>query len=124
MDAVVDRPEINKSLFLVLTSFGDHALHHLFPTLDHGVLKYLYPTLFETCKEFGVDFRLKSQLELIWGQLMQLMRVRPNPVPPGKTPEINKITWRQYLEPYINFEEPKIIQEKKIMNGYHKEKET
>lgn len=84
LDAVMDRNEITGSPFLVLVSFGDHALHHMFPTIDHGKLNYLYPALRDTCKEFGVEFRMRSQLEMITGQYWQLMRAIPNPLPPGQ----------------------------------------
>lgn len=90
IDAVADRPEINESTFLVLTNFGDHTIHHLFPTIDHGKLKYLYPVLQETCQEFGVEFRLITQWELIVGQFYQLLRMIPNPLPPG-----NKWHWHK-----------------------------
>lgn len=59
LDAVMERKEITGSPFLVLTNFGDHALHHLFPTLDHSTLEMLYPTFkkvminqqFKSCSE-------------------------------------------------------------------------
>ncbi|XP_058816332.1 cytochrome b5-related protein-like, partial [Topomyia yanbarensis] len=35
---VIDRSDIKGSHFAVLTHFGDHCLHHMFPTLDHGIL--------------------------------------------------------------------------------------
>ncbi|XP_076274852.1 cytochrome b5-related isoform X2 [Rhynchophorus ferrugineus] len=78
LDAVMDRKDITGSHFLVLTNFGDHALHHLFPTLDHGILNDLYPVFIKTCKEFGVDWKLESQLELMKGQYRQLARDQPN----------------------------------------------
>lgn len=84
----MDRKEITGSPFLVLTNFGDHTLHHLFPTIDHGKLKYLYPVLKETLSEFGVEFRLTTQWDLIVGQYCQLLRMVCNPFPPG-----NKWKW-------------------------------
>lgn len=81
IDAVMDRKDITGSLFLVLTNFGDHALHHLFPTIDHGKLDYLYPVFLKTCEEFGIKWRLSSQLELTKGQYLQLARIEPNTVP-------------------------------------------
>ncbi len=45
MDAVRDVGGKNESLFLVATTFGDHLLHHLFPTVDHSKLGLLYPSL-------------------------------------------------------------------------------
>jgi len=83
LDAVSDRYDITGSPFLVLTNFGDHALHHLFPTLDHGALTHLYPIFKKTMKEFKVDLRMRSQLQLVKGQFMQLSREEPNPNPPG-----------------------------------------
>lgn len=82
MDAVMDRHDINGSHLLVLTNFGDHALHHLFPTIDHGLLEYLYPVFKKTCDQFGLDIRIKSQLELIRGQFKQLARIEPTSEPP------------------------------------------
>lgn len=55
LDAVVDRPDIKSNKFLVLTHFGDHILHHLFPTLDHELLPELLPVVEETCREFNVN---------------------------------------------------------------------
>ncbi|KAF5270267.1 hypothetical protein FQA39_LY18883 [Lamprigera yunnana] len=82
LDAVADRYEITGSTFLVLTNFGDHALHHLFPTLDHSTLKYLYPVFKSTMEQFKVELRMKSQLEMVVGQFQQLSRETPNVIPP------------------------------------------
>nr|CAI5858622.1 unnamed protein product [Callosobruchus analis] len=82
LDAVMDRKEINGSHFLVLTNFGDHCLHHLFPTLDHGVLEHLYPVFNKVLEQFDVDLRIVSQVDTIVGGFQQLMRVQPNPNPP------------------------------------------
>ncbi|XP_060523036.1 cytochrome b5-related protein-like isoform X2 [Cylas formicarius] len=84
LDAVMDRREITGSHFLVLTNFGDHALHHLFPSIDHGLLEYLYPIFLETCKHFGVEWKLTSQLELVKGQFLQLANEKVNSEPPKK----------------------------------------
>lgn len=80
----MDRHDINWSHFLVLTNFGDHGMHHLFPTLDHGMLNYLYPVFNRTCKEFGVSLRVTSQWDMVRGQFLQLANTTPNPVPFGK----------------------------------------
>lgn len=77
LDAVADRYDITGNPFLVLTNFGDHCLHHLFPTLDHTALDHLYPVLNETMKEFGVELQMFSQLELVKGHLMQVSRETP-----------------------------------------------
>lgn len=52
LDAVMDRKEVTGSHFLVLTNFGDHALHHMFPTLDHAVLDMLYPVFKKVSDSF------------------------------------------------------------------------
>ncbi|KAJ9587921.1 hypothetical protein L9F63_018647, partial [Diploptera punctata] len=83
LDAVRDRPEINSSLFLTLVTFGDHTLHHLFPTVDHSHLHLLHPSFEETCKEFGIVHQPCSVVELITGQFRQLANNSPNPNAPG-----------------------------------------
>ncbi|KAG5882187.1 hypothetical protein JTB14_016455 [Gonioctena quinquepunctata] len=89
LDAVMDRKEITGSQFLVLTNFGDHALHHLFPTLDHGVLEHLYPVFEEVVKKFDVEFRMVSQWDTIVGGYQQLRRSKPNPSPPDLKKKIH-----------------------------------
>ena len=83
VDVTADRHQLKGSPFLVLTNFGDHLLHHLFPTLDHGQLEYLYPVLLETTKQFGLEITEKSQWEMIVGQFKQIIKSTPNPLPPG-----------------------------------------
>lgn len=82
LDAVIDRSDIKGSQFMVLTHFGEHALHHLFPTLDHGILPQLYPELKKTIEEFKGELRETTLLHHIIGQNQQLLRTKPNPVPP------------------------------------------
>lgn len=83
LDAVMDRTDITGSHFLVLTNYGDHGLHHLFPTIDHGKLQYLYPVFQEVCREFGVELKMTTQFKLILGQYRQLVKIEPNKNPPG-----------------------------------------
>lgn len=80
VNAVRDRKDITGSHFLVLTNFGDHALHHLFPTIDHGQLEHLYPVFLETCQEFGIEWTMMTQMDLVKGQYMQLARVKPKQI--------------------------------------------
>merc|ERR1712142_395054 len=56
-----------KSLAVVLTTFGDHLLHHLFPSVDHSQLAQLYPALYETCKEFEEVYAFKFVPEMLLG---------------------------------------------------------
>ncbi|XP_058803278.1 cytochrome b5-related protein-like [Phymastichus coffea] len=77
LDAVRDRNVVDDSLFLVLTYFGSHALHHLLPTVDHAYLELCIPAFNETCREFGVHTERLSQWELIKGQYKQMMRNEP-----------------------------------------------
>ena len=83
MDAARDRIEINSFIFLVLVTFGDHCMHHMFPTIDHWYLHKLYPVFNETCKEFGVTYKVGTIMDLLTGQFKQLARITPNPNPPG-----------------------------------------
>uniref|UniRef100_A0A6M2DY45 Putative delta 6-fatty acid desaturase/delta-8 sphingolipid desaturase n=1 Tax=Xenopsylla cheopis TaxID=163159 RepID=A0A6M2DY45_XENCH len=83
LDAVMDRTDITGSTFLVLTNFGDHGLHHLFPTIDHAYLPHLYPVLEEVCKQFNVKLRFTTQWDLIKGQFRQLLKTLPNTKSPG-----------------------------------------
>lgn len=78
LDAVVDRVDVKKSQFLVLTHFGEHTLHHLFPTLDHGVLPQLYDVFFETCAEFETQLREYPWYKLILGQFQQINKTKPS----------------------------------------------
>ncbi|KAK9739690.1 Fatty acid desaturase [Popillia japonica] len=77
MDSVMDRSEITGSHFLVLITFGDHALHHLFPTIDHGRLNYLYPIFQNVCTEFGIEIKMSTQIDLTVGQFQQLSKMEP-----------------------------------------------
>lgn len=78
MGATVDRIEGSKTHFMILTMFGEHTLHHLFPTLDQGLLPQLHEVLMQTCKEFEVDFRKFSWFQLFMGQFKELARSEPS----------------------------------------------
>lgn len=80
LDTIMDNSDLRKHHFLALTHFGHHALHHLLPTVDHGVLNELYPTLFETMAEFEVDLEAYPWYHHVYGQLRQLARIEPNPL--------------------------------------------
>lgn len=75
---MIDREDLKGNHFLVLTNFGDHILHHLFPTLDHGQLKGLYSALDETVREFQLEARAQPWSTLIVGQHQQLARIVSN----------------------------------------------
>ncbi|KAF2892877.1 hypothetical protein ILUMI_13294 [Ignelater luminosus] len=83
LDCIADRKEVAGNHFLVLVTFGDHALHHLFPTLDHGILKHLYPVVIETMKKFKLDLNMKSTVDMFTGYFRQVAREEPNLNPPG-----------------------------------------
>ncbi|KAI9585947.1 cytochrome b5-related protein [Glossina fuscipes] len=83
VDTIIDRVDLKSSQFLVLTHFGDHCLHHLFPTLDHGILPELYPIFYETLDEFKAQLREYNHFQHILGQHRQLLRVKSNLKPPG-----------------------------------------
>lgn len=78
LEAVMDRRDINESFFKVMTFFGDHTLHHLFPTVDHAYLSHLYPIFLKNCEKFRANFRLTNSLDLFIGQLRMGAKVDPN----------------------------------------------
>lgn len=80
MDTLMDNSDIRKHPFLALTHFGHHALHHLFPTLDHSVLPQLYPILYKTMEEFEVELDANPWYHMVYGQFMQLARTQTNPI--------------------------------------------
>lgn len=75
IDTYMDRRELRGNAFLALANFGDHALHHLFPTLDHGLLGQLYDILFQTLNEFEAELQCYSWFDSLKGQFLQLSRV-------------------------------------------------
>lgn len=75
--ATIDRVAVRSILFISLTHFGNHALHHLFPSLDHSVLPHLREALIETCNEFDTELQECSMLQAIVGQFKQLGRTEP-----------------------------------------------
>uniref|UniRef100_A0A1B0CJ83 Putative delta 6-fatty acid desaturase/delta-8 sphingolipid desaturase n=1 Tax=Lutzomyia longipalpis TaxID=7200 RepID=A0A1B0CJ83_LUTLO len=85
MDTAMDREDINRSHFFTLTFFGQHILHHIFPTLDHGVLAQLQPEFVQTLKEFEYDFRECSWFEHIIEQHKQLARIEPRTAYKGQS---------------------------------------
>ncbi|XP_052740652.1 cytochrome b5-related protein isoform X2 [Bicyclus anynana] len=78
MDTMVERVENMEDHFKSITRFGDHALHHLFPTLDHAELKYLYPTLIEHCEKFDTQLRVTTFYNALISHSKQLIRKWPN----------------------------------------------
>ncbi|EZA50497.1 Cytochrome b5-related protein [Ooceraea biroi] len=77
LDSVRDREVIDDSLFLALTTFGSHTLHHLLPTVDHHYLHLCLPAFLQTCKEFRLSPEKWTQWELFKGQFQQLSRNKP-----------------------------------------------
>ncbi|XP_011883430.1 PREDICTED: cytochrome b5-related protein-like [Vollenhovia emeryi] len=74
VDTVRDREVIDDSIFLALTNFGSHTLHHLLPSVDHYYLQLCVPAFLQTCEEFRVSSDKWTQWELIKGQFRQLAR--------------------------------------------------
>jgi len=71
----------HKTLFSLLTTLGEHPLHHLFPTICHSKLHHIKPILAECLKEFSEDFPELSQLELFIGTHRQLSRTEKHKYP-------------------------------------------
>lgn len=89
LDTTADRFEVMGSHLLSLLTFGDHAVHHLFPTLDQAVLESLYPVIGETLKQFNLNLRMTNHHDMIFGYFKRLAIDKPNVNPPdllkGKT---------------------------------------
>lgn len=77
IDAVRSRPD-ERNQFIVLTTFGEHTLHHLFPTVDHCYLPAAHEAFHRVCKQFNIKLDTKTGLQLFKGQLQQLSRTIPN----------------------------------------------
>lgn len=55
LDTIMSLQELHGNIFLTLANFGDHVLHHLFPTLDHELQPELYDDFFKTMIEFKAE---------------------------------------------------------------------
>uniref|UniRef100_A0A182WA50 Cytochrome b5-related protein n=1 Tax=Anopheles minimus TaxID=112268 RepID=A0A182WA50_9DIPT len=84
MATIVERRGVEGSLLQVLTTFGDHYLHHLFPTLDHAILPQLNGVFLATCNEFDVGKRCSSWFSQYIAQNLQLARVHAKQYQPQK----------------------------------------
>ena len=83
LDATGDNKLVTgPSFFIEVVLFGNHVLHHMFPTLDHGLLEILRPVLWKTCRDFNLpehliqSFNSLSQWDLIVGTFKQMARTR------------------------------------------------
>ena len=76
LDTIIDNSDFCKNDFLALTHFGHHAMHHLFPTIDHAVLPQLYPVLYDTLKDFEVELLAYPWSAHIYSQMKQLARIK------------------------------------------------
>jgi hypothetical protein len=70
-------PTTDLGLPLLVSTFGEHTLHHLFPSLDHAYHRHLYPVLAQTCNEFQIRFEFTSTWDMVKGFLRQLSRTDP-----------------------------------------------
>lgn len=80
MDATKGRSEefARTNILFIVTTFGQHPLHHLFPTVCHSKLGYLQSVLDKTLAEFQEKFPSLSKGEYFAGIHLQLMREEPN----------------------------------------------
>ncbi|XP_035438276.2 cytochrome b5-related protein isoform X3 [Spodoptera frugiperda] len=74
VEALLDRKDVNGNVFAVMTLFGDHCLHHMFPTLDHSVLKYMHTLFIDLCEKYQANYRVSTQFKLVLGQIKETMR--------------------------------------------------
>ncbi|KAF5308071.1 hypothetical protein FQR65_LT06446 [Abscondita terminalis] len=86
LDTVYDRKDVVGNHFIALVTFGDHALHHLFPTLDQSYLIYLYPVLEKTLHDFNIKgINMTTSANLFIGFYKQAGREAPKLDPPSLT---------------------------------------
>lgn len=78
LDTVVDNSAVSHNHLASLTHFGNHILHHLLPTIDHGIAQEFHSILFETMADFETDFEEYTWLFHITGQLKQMARNTPS----------------------------------------------
>lgn len=78
METSTERNEPVDNFFITMVTFGDHTLHHLFPSLDHDVIPLLQDTFIHTCEEFGLDMTQKPFASIVHGQFKQLARTTPS----------------------------------------------
>lgn len=76
LSAVSERVDVNSNLFFALTHFGYHALHHMFPSLDHSLLPQLEGVFLETCEEFKETLNEWTIMEGIKGSFQQMARTK------------------------------------------------
>lgn len=72
--SVVEKSEGKNYPFMTLMTYGNHTLHHFFPTVDNAVLPQLDDLLIETCLEFKIELEELPFLKLLVGHFKQLAR--------------------------------------------------
>lgn len=78
LDAIQERSDAwQKNLFVTLVTFGEHSLHHLFPTICISKMKYIKPIYLETLKEFNEELPTLTQLECFTAFYKQIQRTEP-----------------------------------------------
>lgn len=85
IDTIMDRQELRGNALLAMANFGDHALHHLFPTLDSCILPHLYDVFFETLLEFEAECQCYTWFfETIKGYFQQASRIEEMKLDPDE----------------------------------------
>jgi hypothetical protein len=78
--AVVRVEEIDRNLLLTSTTFGNHILHHLLPSVDHSKLPLVREVFLQTCREHQIDFNdswfEKRKMKPLEGWVAMVQQVR------------------------------------------------
>lgn len=74
ISATINRIEADHNFLTTLLFYGEHTLHHMFPTLDHSLLVQLRDVYEETCLEFQAELEKCTMLEALIGQFQQLRK--------------------------------------------------
>jgi fatty acid desaturase len=79
LDATKDKThDICDNLFVILSTFGNHPMHHLFPAICHSKLHHIKPIMEATVKEFDEENKRFSQWQLVVGLQEQYARNTAN----------------------------------------------
>ena len=68
--------------YVSLTCFGylnDHTLHHLFPAVDHSRHRLIRDVFLETCRDFGVAYRVADAKDVAMGFHRYMQNRSPRP---------------------------------------------
>jgi hypothetical protein len=70
----------HQSTLAIMTTFGDHPMHHLFPTVDVSKQHHIKKIVLDTLREFGELYPEMDQWELFKGSHKQMARTETHKI--------------------------------------------